>query len=402
MSLDLGETFLQLERVAERLESTNVHRRTQKQVLLEAAFGIKPEAASEKTQFASNRPFLAAQVTDGLLGKHGAKPCPPDHVVVSVDGSHIDVDRHMPISCYVINLGACILTYGANPGAHLFNRPELVFQEEELYLTDPLNVANQEAVQGPLLGLLRTVKELKQLAKSVRELPPDLPVLALMDGSLVLWPLSGSGYRPFIRQAIIQNGLLPALDELQRLSRGRPVTLAAYVSLPRSTEVVNAIRCCLCCHELSRCRQSCSNHRSTQQPCDMANNFLDRELFQDLLEPGERSPLYRTNSSVSREYYGRHQVYFYYLNAGEEIARVEIPQWVAQRQELLDLGHSLILDQSRRGQGYPVTISEAHEQAVIKTADRQSFRRVMAEVLEQRGLPAYASQKDRSKRMPWL
>ncbi len=412
MALDLGETILQLDRVAQRLESVEGDRQSRQQALLKAASRIPAAQAIEKTRFAADRPFLAGQVVDSLLGGYTPAPPPADCCVVSVDGSHIDVDRHIPLSCYLINLGGCSLTYGAQPDARLFSRPELAFDDQDLYLTDPANPANQEAVQGPLLGLLRTVKELQRLAAAVREIPPtpfsqrgtraDLPVLALVDGSLVLWGLSGTGYKPFIREAIINEGLLPALDELRDLARSRPLTLAAYVSLPRSTEVVNAIRCCLCPHDLSRCRASCSNRRSTQQPCDAANHFLDRELFQELLAEGWRSATYLTNSSVSREFYGEHQVYFYYLNVGAEIARIEIPQWVAQDERLLALGHSLILDQCRRGQGYPVAISEAHQQAVVNGADRQLFKRMVAETLERQGLRVYTSEKERSKRTPWL
>jgi hypothetical protein len=192
------------------------------------------------------------------------------------------------------------------------------------------------------------------------------------------------------------------LDELRDLAQHRRFTLAAYISLPRSTEVVNAIRCCLCPHDLNLCRESCSNRRSTQKPCNTADDFLDRELFQELLPEGWRSPTYLTNSSVSREFYREHQTYFYYLNVGAEIARVEVPQWVAQDEELLALSHSLVLDQCRRGQGYPVAISEAHEQAVVNSTDRQLFKRMVAEALEQKGLPTYTSEKERSKRVPWL
>ena len=130
--------------------------------------------------------------------------------------------------------------------------------------------------------------------------------------------------------------------------------------------------------------------------------FLDRELFQELLEEGWRPATYLTNSSVSRQFYGEHQVYFYYLNVGAEIARVEIPQWVAQDERLLALGHSLILDQCRRGQGYPVALSEAHEQAVINGAERQLFKRMVAETLERQGLRVYTSERERSKRTPGL
>jgi hypothetical protein len=322
--------------------------------------------------------------------------------VAAVDGSHIDVDRHLPVSCYLINLGGCVLTYGSRPEARFFSHPHLTNDPGDLYITDPANPAHEEPVTGPLLGLLRTVQELERLAQAVEECPVGLPTLALVDGSLVLWGLSGRGHPPFVKEAIIHERLLVALDRLRDLAQNRPLCLAAYVSLPRSTEVVNAARRCLCPHEPSHCRRSCSNRRSMQTPCDIANDFLDRDLFQRLLAPGWRSPIYKTNSSVPRESYGEHQVSFFYLQAGEEIARVEVPRWVAQDENLLALAHSLILDQCRRGQGYPVAISEAHQQAVISGTDRRIFKEMVAEALETRGLPAYTSEKERSKRTPWL
>jgi hypothetical protein len=109
-----------------------------------------------------------------------------------------------------------------------------------------------------------------------------------------------------------------------------------------------------------------------------------------------------TNSSVPRENYGDHQVAFFYLHCDEEIARVEIPQWVAQDERLLSLTHSLVLDQCRRGQGYPVAISEAHEQAVISGSDRRLFREMVSQVLDRQGVTTFTSEKERSKRTPWL
>ena len=103
-----------------------------------------------------------------------------------------------------------------------------------------------------------------------------------------------------------------------------------------------------------------------------------------------------------RDSYGEHQVYFYYLNSGNEIARVEIPQWVASNNDLLELGHSLIVEQCKKGQGYPVAISESHEQAVINGSDRQVFHNMVLEALERQGLSSYTSEKERSKSRPWL
>ena len=47
-------------------------------------------------------------------------------------------------------------------------------------------------------------------------------------------------------------------------------------------------------------------------------------------------------------------------------------------------------------------ISEAHEQAVVRTGDRQIFKDMVSRTLEQRGLTAYTSEKERSKRTPWV
>ena len=75
---------------------------------------------------------------------------------------------------------------------------------------------------------------------------------------------------------------------------------------------------------------------------------------------------------------------------------------MAADESLLALGHALIVQQCDKGQGYPVAISEAHEQAVITGLDRQLFRQMVLETLEERGLPTYTSEKERSKSRPWL
>ena len=403
MPFDLGEIALQLDQVARRLVNTQHNRQSRLASLLDAASRVEDGAAAEATYTPSERPYLAAQVTESLVGSYNGTAPPQDWCVASVDGSHIDVDRHSPVSCFLVNLGGCVLRYGSEPDAALFSQAHLATERSDLYLPNPDNPSQEEPVSGALLGLIRTVMELERLSEVASELPGDLPALALVDGSLVLWGLSGQGYRPFVRDAIVQDRFLKALDKFKDLSQSRPVTLAAYVSLPRSTEVVNAIRRGLCPHDATRCRQDCGNRRSAVAPCNLANDFLDRELFQRLLSPGWRSPVYRTNSSVPRENYGDdQQVNFYYLNVGEEIARVEVPEWVARDKQLLDLGHSLILDQCRRGQGYPVAISEAHEQAVVRAADRRLFKEMVSQSLEGEGLSAVGSEKDRSKRMPWV
>ena len=399
----MGQTVLQLDQLTRSVRGASEAREQRLTALLNAAAGIDPDTAAEKTSDTNQRPYLAAEVEESLLGVYPPPEPPADWIVAAVDGSHIDVDRHLPVACYLLNFGGCVLTYGSHPDATLFSLPHLATTPDELYITDPKNENHEEMISGGLLGLVRTVKELETLAATVEQCPPGLPVLGLVDGSLVMWPLSGQAYQPYVSDAIIGDGLLQAMNRLEKLSESRPAAMAAYVSFPRSAEVVNAVRCCLCPHDLTACTQSCNSRRSTQEPCGQANEFLDRDLFQRLLEPGWRSPVYKTNSSVSRESYDENnKVYFFYLNAGEEIGRIEIPKWVAKNETLLSLAHALVWDQCQRGQGYPVAISESHEQAVISGGDRRVFRRLLTDSLERQGLSAATSQKDRSKRSPWV
>ena len=318
MSLDVTKTVVQIDSLAQRLDRARDDRAQRLGRALEAMRGADASEVGQKAQSSQGRPYMCAGLVDGLASRYSPQAVPQDFCVASVDGSHIDVDRHLPVRCYLINVGGCFLTYGSQPNARLFSRPRLYTEDEELYMTSSLSGPRKTVpVEGPILGLKRMVEEVKGLASLAEEAPPGLPVLALIDGSLVMWGLAGRGYQPFVRDEILMGGLMPALDKVREMARGRTLAVAAYISLPQSTEVVNTLRLHLCTSDVSECSQQCSSHRSSQTPCDIVNGFLDRHLFQELLAPGERSSLFCTASSISREFYGPHQVYFYYMNTGD-------------------------------------------------------------------------------------
>jgi NurA-like 5'-3' nuclease len=130
--------------------------------------------------------------------------------------------------------------------------------------------------------------------------------------------------------------------------------------------------------------------------------LLDRDLFNRLLAPGQRSALFGSRSSVVKKYYGANAVNFFYIKLDGEVARVEVPLWVAENESLLELVHSTLLDQCRRGLGYPVALSEAHEQAVVTVADRQQFWSLVEQVLVEDGIYPESSAKSESKRGRWI
>ena len=400
MALDLAKTVQQIDALARRLTDGVDDREQRLGRALTAMAEADGSEVRRKLDSNQGRPYLCAVPVDGLSGSYSAPQLPQDFCVASVDGSHIDVDRHIPVRCYLINIGGCLLTYGSQPDARLYSIPRLSAGDEELYITSEIAGSKESvAVQGPLVGLKRDVEEVRGLVRLVRDSPPGLPLLGLIDGSLVMWGLAGRGYQPFVREELVQRGLIPALDELRDMAASRTIAVAAYISLPQSTEVVNALRLYLCPNDVAECRQHCSSHRSSLSSCDAVNGFLDRRLFQRMLRPGERSSLYLTNSSISREFYGPHQVHFYYMNTGDEIARVEVPQWVAEDEGALALSHALILDQCTRGMGYPAAIAEAHEQAVVTGPDREGFKLLLEGALAREDLPVYTSEKARSKRV---
>jgi len=220
----------------------------------------------------------------------------------------------------------------------------------------------------------------------------------LLDGSLILWGLEA--YPDFVTEVLLNQGFLTCLEQMRKLNNEKRLALASYISFPRSTDVVNTLRVALCPHEPADCDRYCPPGK--KRDCDTVAGVRDREIFADLLGEGERSALFISQSSVVQKHYGGHRVYFFYLKMDDEIARVEIPQWVAGEENLLNLVHALVLDQCQRGHGYPVALSEAHEQAVVTTADRENFWQLVESSMIEENMPTLGSAKSRSKRMRWV
>ena len=405
MSLDLGKTALQIERMTDELRGRQNDRQRRLVKAIRETEAFDSGAYEEKR--ARSRSAFNFLPSPGVNSPPSAtyEPHPPrppsDFCVAAVDGSHIDVDRHLPVKCCLINIGSCVLTYGSTPNATLMNRPRLYASEDELRIRSRGAPYQEQAVQGATLGVLRAVEEIRGLVDAVRDLPPDLPTLALMDGTLIMF--LGRGTPDFVVEELVQRGFVRALDELRTLASERKLALASYISLPASSEFMSALRISACPYPVSDCGQRCGRLSAGARPCDdVAEGIFDREVFRSLLAEGERSAVFTSSNPLVQNWYGGHGVSFYYLNVGEEMGRVEIPTWVAEDETLLGLTHSLILDQCRRGPGYPISLMESHEQAVITTSDRRYFAELVEDSLQDQKMPVYTSEKNRSKRLRWL
>jgi GNAT superfamily N-acetyltransferase len=354
---------------------------------------LKIKAAKSKTT------FLVAGLVEPLGSRTPPPVMPSDFSIIATDGSQIDVDRHQSARCYLINIGRVRLDYGQDPAASLESLPKLCADAKDLVISGG---TKEQVVEGALLNIKRSVDECRHLADMASELPPARTALAVIDGSLILWGLSSKEFPDFVVEELLDKGFIKCLEDMMALSRERPLALASFISFPRSTDVVNVLRLAICPHETADCDKFCGEINIGKRDCDAVSGVPDRDLFDNLLDTGERSALFTSQSKIVRENYGRHRVNFFYMKLDDEIARVEIPEWIAQDAEKLGLTHALLLDQCRRGQGYPAALSEAHEQAVVTGADRRNFQQLVEMLMADEHMPQTTSAKSRSKKTRWV
>jgi hypothetical protein len=334
----------------------------------------------------------------------GDYPAPPVTApswrVLATDGSQIEVSRHEVAGCYLVNVGEVVLDYGDDPGARLVSDPRLYWTEDDM---QPLYGGEDRPADGAIVATVRDIEELRRLARLVRE--TDRPALALVDGTIILWRDETNPRRlKDLDPDDLKHQRLEAMLGLFDAGREMGVPVAGYISSPGGSDVVNALKVMICPEQPVDC-DKCPHHppevRRTAfktKPCDVVDRVTDRRVFARVLgRPGFRSPLFWSGAPVL-DAYGEHKIAFCYLDTGYEIARLEVPAWVAHDEKAMSLTHALAYDQAVRGRGYPVALAEAHEAAVVRGADREAFFALVARRFARDGHRISMSRKQLQKR----
>lgn len=310
---------------------------------------------------------------------------PPDsYAVATCDGSQIMPDRHGFVSCYVINLGKVILRYGSHPQARLESEPHLRWQHRPAWLPPQSLTPEEQVTRERDLAELQTLIGLAKEAAQAGD-----PTVALADGSLIHWPYDLNR----AEDVEMVQGLRAALQEAQQAQ----IPVGGYISGSHARDVIHFLRLVDCPYSQVDC-DTCSYLQARQQPpCAENAEVLDTTFFAHWLRPGQRSALFASQSRVLSAY-GDQAIVFCYLHCGEEVARIEMPQWVAADTSLRDRLLTVALDQARKGRGYPIALAEAHEQAVVRAADRAAFLDQLAHLFVVEGLPVQTSVKSLRKR----
>ena len=111
MSLDMGKTILQIEDLADYLSQRSLDRQSRIYNIIQIVKEADPARIKSISDSDYRKPFLSAGITAGIREAYDPDRAPRDFSVISVDGSHIDVDRHIPVRCFLINLGSCYIRY---------------------------------------------------------------------------------------------------------------------------------------------------------------------------------------------------------------------------------------------------------------------------------------------------
>jgi NurA domain len=385
MPLDLLELSTQVRQMGELL----AERRADEQrrlALLDRMLADHCDRWQELAELAEQVQERVAVPTGPLDERVPPRDRPPSYTAMATDGAEIDPDRHGGSGdFYLINVGRVRIPYGQpEREVELRSVSSLGYTDEALFIVDPRDPRRQVPMRDRHLDALRTVEELRALADlaegEIREYPNHVPAVALVDGTL-LFSVLEERPRDFLRARFYSDFVF----QLERLRRAR-VPVAAYASRSRGIDLVHLFRAVcgstpLVC-ELCRGAHACA-----------LRGLSDAHLVGRGLERWDRSGVFRVRSNVHDPYYGIHRVYFFLLATGDEIARVEVPEWVACDHELLALLHAVLVDQCAKGFGYPAVLARADDRAVISLSDRGVLDTLVQQELARYGVVARPSAK---------
>jgi hypothetical protein len=283
--------------------------------------------------------------------------------LIAADGSQINPDRHAAVLYSLINVGAIVMELGSGKSPETFSFSDLKYGDE---LYTETGILNED-----MIALGRDLAERKKLLDLAAECPA--PVLALTDGPVELWGAK-NGSEDAYRASLEKH--LSILSQLQ----SKDVTVAGYVDKPGADLVVRLLEIAtLPDDQLKDVRQKHS-----------LRGVTDRWLY-GFLPGGHRSAVFGLQSSSRAHYTGDLALHFFYLNVGDEkhpsLVRVELPKWVADDAEKLNLLHASLLEQCRimGARPYPYILHRAHEMAVVTFDEKRQVEQMLQIELRRAG-----------------
>jgi len=261
-------------------------------------------------------------------------------------------------------VGAFRIEPGSKDTPREFVRSQLLYHDD-LYTPDG-------PISEEIVALRRDLNERKFLVELVQQ--EKKPTIGLTDGPLELFraPSDRKLYDRYLDDYIFQ---------LKNLARLKTI-VAGYVDRPRSNLVVRMLELCV----------SAENDSNKSKHPRIFSGLRDYDLFIGKIKPGERSAIFGIVSSSTEHFTDELALHFFYINIGSPdhpyLARVEMPAWVVDDKEKVDLLHGCLINQCQQmgDKAYPYVLHRAHEVAVLSHAEKNHLQGLIIAEMLARGI----------------
>jgi hypothetical protein len=303
----------------------------------------------------------ALPVNENLASSHPPPASVIQSTLIAADGSQINPDRHSAVQFGLVNVGAITMRMDSGESPKIFTNTELMYGDDLL----PNGIPMSEG----LVALKRDLAERSQLDELSKGITGS--VVTFTDGPVELWGAKGEDVTSY---AECVEKYLGVLSRLQ----GRGVITAGYVDKPSANLVVRLL-------EIMSADQDQVKKLKDFHPLRVVSDrWLYGERDNPLLPPGHRSAVFKIQSSSEKKYTGVLELHFFYLNVGSVghpwPVRVEIPRWVVDDREKLDLLHGVLVQQCNMmgSRPYPYLLHRAHETAVVRNEEKLQIEQMLA------------------------
>lgn len=300
---------------------------------------------------------------------------PPCATIIAADGSQIVPDRHAAFTYYLINIGGIIYYHGQKT-ADAQPRPPQPFSEPTLLFPTEIELDDDQFTNYARITIQRDLNEIDALAfHATEQKEADIPLLAIMDQRLLYVPTGELA--PKFKHEVVEEWQ----GHMRRFQQAG-AWLAGYIDSPRKSSVMAMLR-------------GIHPDRNPNDLNDMGEwaGLTDVDLYGRLLQPGQRSKLFMEVSFANKRFGRDNKVCFFYFNSGQtinNIARVDLPHWVAQDSAAVTAIHALLYDQCCILGNYPYVITRADEVAVVQRRDQEELEFRIGRRMDEYGLDTAA------------
>ena len=371
--LKIDKIIPQVEKIVEEKYSENLRRISAIDFVIKKLKEIKPEDLKNVTYKETLSLFGTPIEIPGRAIKIEKEIS--DYTAIAADGSEVPINEDFFFPYYIINIGFIALKYGKDHFFFADSNAKIYFEENELYE----KVGDKSfLVRGELLSSKMLLEESKKLEELLKDFyTVEVPVLALFDGTLIQWEIKETS-------ETYKNNFVKNFQRMILIAEQLKAPLAGYISGTHSRDVMEMIRIFL-------------EMKGEDFDKQLLSIIKDADIFKIILRKGERSAIFRSNAPILNLY--KAPIYFFFLNVGSEVVRIEIPEFIAFDNDLLEKTCALILSQSNKGEGYPVVLKEAHKQAVIKSSERVFIEELFIDFLRKKGIIFNQNYKFLSKKI---